>query len=67
LVGRPEEKRPLTRPRNGWEDIKMDVQEVRWGGMHWIELAQNRNRWQALVIAVMNRLVALNAGNFFTS
>jgi len=55
LVGKPEGKRPLGRPRHRWEDnIKMDLQEVECGGVDWIELAQNRNRWRALVNAVMN-------------
>jgi len=55
LVGKPEGKRPLRRPRGRWEDnIKMDLQEVGCGGMNWIELAQDRDRWQALVNAVMN-------------
>jgi len=55
LVGEPEGKRPLGRPRRRWEDnIKMDLQEVGWGGMDWIELAQDRDRWRALVNAVMN-------------
>jgi len=55
LVGKPEGKRPLGRPRHRWEDnIKMDLQEVGCGGMDWIELAQNRDRWQAPVNAVMN-------------
>jgi hypothetical protein len=44
-VWRPEEKTPLVRPRRGWEDnIKMDVQEVGWGGMKWIYLIQNRDK-----------------------
>jgi len=55
LVGKPEGKRPLGRPRRRWEDnIKMDLQEVGCGGMDWIELAQHRDRWRALVTEVMN-------------
>ena len=55
LVGKPEGRRPLGRPRRRWEDnIKMDLQEVGCGGMDWIELAQDRDRWRALVSAVMN-------------
>ena len=45
LVGKPEGKRPLGRPRHRWVDIKTDLQEVGCGGMGWIELAQNRDRW----------------------
>jgi hypothetical protein len=55
LVGKPEGKRPLARPRSRWEDnIKMDLQEVGCGGMDWIELARDWDRWRALVTAVMN-------------
>jgi len=55
LVGKPEEKRPLGRPRRRWEDnIKMDLQEIGCGGVDWMELAQDRNRWWALVSTVMN-------------
>jgi hypothetical protein len=50
LVGKPEGKRPLGRPRRRWEDnIKMDLQVVGRGGGDWMELAQNRDRWRALV------------------
>jgi len=55
LVGKPEGKRPLGRPKRRWEDnITMDLQEVGCRGMECIELAQERDRWQALVTAVMN-------------
>jgi hypothetical protein len=55
LVGKPEGKRPMNRPRHRWEDnIKMVLQEVRCGVMDWIELAQDRDRWRKLVNAVMN-------------
>jgi len=55
LMGKPEGKRPLVKPRRNWEDnIKMGIQEVGCGGMDWIELAQDTDRWRALVIAVMN-------------
>jgi len=55
LVGKPEGKRPLGRCRHRWEDnIKMELQEVGCGGMDGIELAQDRDRWQALVNTVMN-------------
>jgi hypothetical protein len=55
LVGNPEEKRPLGRPRRRWEDkIKADLQEVGCGGMDWIEVTQDRDSWWALVKAVMN-------------
>ena len=55
LVGKPEGKRPLGRPRRRWEDnIKMHLQEVECGSEDWIELAQDWDRWRALVYAVMN-------------
>ena len=55
LVGKSEPKRPLGRPRRRWEDnIKMDLQEVGCGVMAWIELALDRDRWRALVAALMN-------------
>ena len=68
LVGKPEGKRPLGRPRRRWEDnIKMDLQEVGEGYGDWVELAQDRHRWQALVGTVRNLRVPQNAGNFLTS
>ena len=55
LVGRPEGKRPLGRPRRRWGDnIKMDLQEVSGGYEDWMELTQDRDRWRALVSTVMN-------------
>ena len=55
LVEKPEGKRPLGRPRRRWEDnIKMDLQEVGRGWGDWMELAQGRKRWRALVSTVMN-------------
>ena len=55
LLVKPEGKRPLGRPRRRWEDnIKMDLQEVVGGCGDWLELAQDRDRWQALVSTVMN-------------
>ena len=62
IVGKPEGKRPLGRPRRRWEDnIKTDLQEVGGGG-DWMELAQDRDRWRALVNKVMNSRVPKNAG-----
>jgi hypothetical protein len=55
LVGKPEGKRPLVRSRRRWEDnIKMDLQEMGCGSIDWIQLAQDRDRWRALMNAVMN-------------
>jgi hypothetical protein len=55
LVGKPEGKRPLRRPRRRWVDnVKMDLREVEWDGRDWIDLAQDRDRWIAHVNAVMN-------------
>jgi hypothetical protein len=55
LVGKPEGKRPLGRPRRTWEDdIKMDLREVGLGGMGWIDLTQDRDQWRVLVNTVMN-------------
>jgi hypothetical protein len=55
LVGKPEGKRPLGRPRRRWVDnIKMDLGEMQWGDVDWIGLAKDRNRWKALVNLVLN-------------
>jgi hypothetical protein len=54
-VGKPEGKRPLKRPRWRWADnIKMDLREIGWDGVDWIELAQDRGQWRALVNTAMN-------------
>jgi hypothetical protein len=55
FVEKPEGKRPLARPRHRWEDgIRMDLREIGLGGVDWIQLAQDRDRWRAVVNAVMN-------------
>jgi hypothetical protein len=55
LMGKPEGKRPLGRPRHRWKDgIRMDLREIGWGSVDWIQLAQDRDRWRALVNMVMN-------------
>jgi hypothetical protein len=68
LVRKPEGKRQLGRPRRRWEDnVRMDLQDVGCGCEEWIGLAQDRDRWRALVSAVRNLRVQQNAGNFLTS
>jgi hypothetical protein len=58
-VGNPEGKRPLGRPRRKWVDnIIMDLREIGWDGLDWIDLAQNRDKWMALVNTVMNLRVS---------
>jgi hypothetical protein len=59
LMGKPEGKRPLGRPRRRWEDgIRMDLRDTGWGSVEWIQLAQDRDRWLALVNKVMNLRVS---------
>jgi len=68
LVGKPDGKRPLGRPRHRWEDnIKMDLQEGGCGGMDRIKLAQDSDRWHALVNMVINLRIPQNTENFLTS
>jgi hypothetical protein len=65
LVGKPEGKRPLGRPRRRWvENIKMDLREIGWDVVDWIELAQDRDQWRALVNMVMNLRVPKNYWEF---
>ena len=68
LLGKPEGRRPLGRPRRRWVDnIRMDLQKMGCGYMDWIGLAQDRDGWRRLVSAVTNVRVRWNAGNFLTS
>jgi len=68
LLGNPEGRRPLGRPRHRWVDnIRMGLQEVGCGYVDWIGLAQDKDRWRTLVSVVMNLRVPWNAGNFLTS
>jgi hypothetical protein len=65
LVGKPEGKRPLGRPRRRWvNNIKIDLREIRWDDMDWIDLAQDRDQWRALVNMVMNLWVSSNFEKF---
>jgi hypothetical protein len=67
-VGKPEGSRPLGIPRHRWVDnIKMDLREIGWDGIYWIDLAQYRDQWRALVNTVMNLRVPYNAGKFLSS
>jgi hypothetical protein len=55
LLGMPEGKRPLVRPRSRWVDnIKMDLREIGWDGVYWIDMAQDRDQWRAIVNTVSN-------------
>jgi hypothetical protein len=68
LVGMLERKRPLRRPRRRWVDnIKIDLRERGWDGIDWIDLAQERGQWRAVVNTVMNLRVPYNAGKFLSS
>jgi hypothetical protein len=67
-MGKPEGKRPLRRPKSRWENnIKMDLQEVGYRGTECVDLAQDRDRWRALVNLAMKLRVPYNVGNFLTS
>ena len=67
-MGRPKEKNTLGRPWRRWEEnIKVDLKEVGWGGIEWIDLAQDRDSWRATGNKVMNLRVPLNEGNVLTS
>jgi hypothetical protein len=67
LVGKPVGKRPLGRPRRRWVDnIRMDLREIGWGGTDWIDVAQDRDQWRALVNTVMNLRVPINVGKFLS-
>jgi hypothetical protein len=68
LVGKPERRRPLGRPRRSWVDnINMDIRETEWGGMDWIDLAQERNQWRGFVKMVMNLEVQSDIRKLFSS
>jgi hypothetical protein len=68
LAEKPEENRPLERPRCRWvNNIKTDLGEIRWGGMDWTDLVQGRDQWRALVNTVMNLRVPLNVRKVFSS
>jgi hypothetical protein len=65
-VGKPEGKSPLGRPRHRWMDsIKMNMREIRWGGVDWIDLAEDRDQWMASENTVMNLLVPHSVRNHF--
>jgi hypothetical protein len=68
VVGNPEGKRPLGRPRRKWVDnIEMDLRDIGWYGVDWIDLAQDRDQWSALVNMVMNHRVPQIAGKFLSN
>jgi hypothetical protein len=68
LVGKPKRKILLGRPRRRWvNNIDMDLRKIGWGGIDWIDLAQDRDHWRVLVNTVMNHRVPQNAGKFLSS
>jgi hypothetical protein len=67
LVGKSEGKRPLGPPKRGWVvNIKIDCREIGWDGMHWIDLALDRDQWRALVNMVRNFRFQYNVGKFLS-
>jgi hypothetical protein len=67
LVGKPEGKRPLGRPRRRWENgIRMEIREIGLGGLDWIQLTQDRDRWRAVVSVVMNLRVLVPLSELVT-
>jgi hypothetical protein len=67
-VGKPEGKRPQGRPRRRWVDnIRIDLREIGWDDMDWIDQAQDRDQWRALVKTIMNLRVPENSGKFLSS
>jgi len=68
LVGNSDRKRPLGRPKRRWEDsIRMNLREIEWEDVDWMQLAQDRVQWRAVVYMVINLRVPRKAGNFLTS
>jgi hypothetical protein len=68
LVGKPEGKRPLGRPgRRYMDNIKIELREIGWGGIYWIDLTENKKNWRTFLNIVMNLSVPQNAGKFLSS
>jgi hypothetical protein len=65
-VGKPEGKIPPVRSKRRWEDIKLNLREIEWGGIDWINLAWDRDHWRSLVNAIINLRVPYNVGKFLT-